>query len=254
MDPYLEDPALWPGFHHLLIAASVEQLQPQLRPRNYYVNIEERVWLLESERSVYPDMAVIDRGRATREPTASTAVLEPDAPVVIHALEEEFHEAYLEIYDSQGHRLVTSIEFLSPANKSEGPGRDLYRRKQEEVAAAGVNLVEIDLLRGGLHAVKAPRHLLEKLRPWHYLVSIWRPGKLDYEVYPIGLRCRLPRIRVPLRAGDADGVLDVQAAFARAYDTGPYPERLNYAASPPWPLAGDDQRWAEEVLRAGSGQ
>lgn len=42
MDPYLEHPGLWPGFHNLLIANLADDLSPHLRPR-YYVAVEQRV-------------------------------------------------------------------------------------------------------------------------------------------------------------------------------------------------------------------
>ncbi|HJT32401.1 MAG TPA: DUF4058 family protein [Pirellulales bacterium] len=32
MDPYLEDPAMWPGFHNALIVYIRDHLRPQLRP------------------------------------------------------------------------------------------------------------------------------------------------------------------------------------------------------------------------------
>ena len=33
MNPYLENSEFWPGFHHLLIAALLELLAPQLEPK-----------------------------------------------------------------------------------------------------------------------------------------------------------------------------------------------------------------------------
>src|SRR5207248_8535946 len=44
MDPYLEQPALWPDVHNGLIAELRNALVPQLRPR-YYVALEERKYL-----------------------------------------------------------------------------------------------------------------------------------------------------------------------------------------------------------------
>ena len=47
-----------------------------------------------------------------------------------------------------GKRLVTSLEVLSLSNKTPGEhGRELFLRKQKELLASKVNLVEIDLLR-----------------------------------------------------------------------------------------------------------
>ena len=55
MDPYLEHPALWPGLHSRLIVGLADDLGPILRPR-YYVEVEERVYLLtpESPRKAVP--------------------------------------------------------------------------------------------------------------------------------------------------------------------------------------------------------
>lgn len=46
MDPYLEDPGLWPDVHSRLINVASELLVAQLRPK-YFVQIEERVYLAD---------------------------------------------------------------------------------------------------------------------------------------------------------------------------------------------------------------
>jgi len=51
MDPYLEHPELWQGFHNELIAALQRDLAPRLRPR-YYVSLEQRVYITESSDAV----------------------------------------------------------------------------------------------------------------------------------------------------------------------------------------------------------
>lgn len=248
MDPFLEDPRLWPGVHARLITAACEQLQPILRPRGYFADIGERDWLTTADRQVVPDVAVLHKPRRQQPATAAVATLEPDEPLVLHASDVEMRETYIEVFDAQGHRLVTSIEFVSPANKSNAEGRALYIKKQDELAAAGVNLVEIDLLRGGPHILRVPRSLVDAVKPWDYLVSVWRAPGSDYEVYPTSLRERLPRIRVPLRKDDADAVLDLQAAFGHAYDTGPYPDRVDYSGEVHPALAEKDREWASQLV------
>lgn len=249
MDPYLEDAALWLGVHSRLIAEAGRLLQPQLRARGYYVDIGERVWLAEPERAVYPDLAVLQRPVAKAPRDSAVAILEVDEPVRISRADSEVRETYLEIYDQQGHRVITGIEVISPANKSDTAGRELYERKQVELREAGVHLVEIDLLRGGRHIVEVPSSFLINCQPWDYLVNISRANHTYFDVYPIRLRSRLPRIRIPLKAGDEDAVLDLQAVFNQAYDTGPYPDRVNYQADPVPPLAPDDDAWARQLLQ-----
>ena len=53
--------------------------------------------------------------------------------------------------------MVTTIEVLSPRNKTAGSeGRKLYRQKQREILSSDTHLLEIDLLRAGQHTVAAP--------------------------------------------------------------------------------------------------
>ena len=111
--------------------------------------------------------------------------------------EEERTEPYLEIYARREgeDRLVTSIEVLSLTNKTLGSeGRQKYLEKQQEILSGQVNLVEIDLLRGGAHSSAVPLWLArEKAGPFDYHVSVRRfdrPG--EFLVYPIPLHagCR----------------------------------------------------------------
>lgn len=248
MDPYLENPADSPGFHHLLVSATVELLQPQLRPRGYYVNVDERIWLEEPGRAIYRDAAIIEHPRPPRgQPTAAAVA---DEPVRIKPVTVEVRESFVEIFDAKGNRLVTAIELLSPANKSRGKGAELYEQKRNEVLAGGANLVEIDLLRAGQHVLDVPQAALEAIGRWDYLVNLVRVDRKEYEVYPITLRRPLPRIRIPLKVDEPDAALDLQAAASLAYDRGPYPERLRYDSPAAPPLEPEDAAWADGMLRA----
>ena len=54
---------------------------------------------------------------------------------------------------------------------------------------------------------------------------------------------------MPLRKGDADAPLDLQALVDQAYRNGRY-DTLDYKADPDPPLRPDDAAWADELLRA----
>ena len=134
--------------------------------------------------------------------------------------EEERTEPYLEIYARREgeDRLVTSIEVLSLTNKTLGSeGRQKYLEKQQEILSGQVNLVEIDLLRGGAHSSAVPLWLArEKAGPFDYHVSVRRfdrPG--EFLVYPIPLQRRLPTIRIPLLPGDPSIPISLQTVFQR---------------------------------------
>lgn len=56
MNPYLEDPALFSGLHHLLISEIARFLSPQLRPK-YRVAVEVRMYETTDENSLLVGIA-----------------------------------------------------------------------------------------------------------------------------------------------------------------------------------------------------
>lgn len=249
-DPYLEDPNRWPDLHQRLITYSADALQPVIRPR-YNARIGERLYVTRPPRSIYPDVSLIERGQRLRE----TAVIDHvDAPVLIEMSSHAVREPFIEIVDlTHDGRVVTIVEVLSPANKTTGDGREAYRRKQDEVLASQANLIEIDLLREGLHTIFVPHELLilNLAEAWQYLVAISRvTARHQAAVYPISLRKRLPRIAVPLAQPDPDVALDLQAVFARCYDNGAYADVIDYTRPPKVALSAEDAAWAESLLSA----
>jgi len=252
MDPYLEDPLWWPSVHQRLITYIGDTLGLLLPPQ-YIANIGERLYVVQPERNIYPDVAIFESPRPRRSagPEPATAVA-PDAPWVLIVEPVEMREVFIEILAlSQGDRVVTIIEVLSFANKTaNSEGRRLYLTKQQEVLNSPVHLLEIDLLRSGEHTVAPPRDALLQRGRWDGLISLHRGGAGErYEVWPVLLRQRLPNIRIPLAGDDPDVALDLQSLFDRCYDSGPYPRRLDYRRPPHVPLSSDDDKWAEALLR-----
>src|SRR6266478_6284639 len=118
MDPYLEDPIIWPGVHATFIVYLSDALQPAIGSR-YVAAVEERVYVEGAGRDSVPDISIKPTGGSFPE---STAVLEADAPVSIET-ELEIHESYLTLLDLEAdQKIVTVLELLSPANKYAGPG------------------------------------------------------------------------------------------------------------------------------------
>jgi hypothetical protein len=249
MDPYIERPVIWPDFHDALVTAIRGILQPQLKPK-YVALMQDRWFVVESNRPVWPDVAVIHSRPAIDDSAAGTALAEIDAPSsVFEILREEVKQPYLQIIEpAAGNRVITAIEVLSPDNKFTGPGRDAYLKKRDEYWG-GANLVEIDLLRGGKPTVRLSNEQLDSLRPHRYLLSISRRWQLKNEVYALGIEQRLPRIPIPLAYDDPDVSLDLQAAFARCWGEGPYPNLLHYDGPPPSDLNPAEQAWCSECLR-----
>src|SRR5205085_1970595 len=129
-----------------------------------------------------------------------------------------------------------------------GPGRDLYRQKQRDLAEAGVSLVEMDLLRAGPHVLQLPLGQYPADYRTPYKVCVHRGWKASAEIYRLPLRERLPAIRVPLRQTDADVPLDLQALIAQVYRHGRYDD-IDYTVPPVPALETEDEVWADELLR-----
>lgn len=248
MDPWLEQPTLWPDVHLELIAQIRRQLQRLVGPR-YYVAAEERVYLeAPVERQYTPDNVVVvapPRGAAAT-PAGGTLA---DEPTVLLVEEVEQREHYLEIREAgTGHRVVTVIEVLSPANKRSGAGREEYLRKQADVLLSRANLVEIDVLRGGEPTVALPDGWASRS---DYRVAVSRGNdRRRREVYQVSLRERLPRVRIPLDPTEPDVVLDLPAVLDAAAEAGAYDRRVDYASNPFPPLGPGDLAWAREQVDA----
>ncbi len=81
-------------------------------------------------------------------------------------------ENYIEIREHGGGRVITGIEFLSPANKAGGEGPKQYLRKQREILQSNTNLVEIDFLRSGQQVIAFPEHRIPPQYRGDYLVCV----------------------------------------------------------------------------------
>lgn len=249
MDPYLEAPTVWPGLHISLIAAVKRHLQPLLVP-GYYADIGERLYIEDVHHAIYPDLG-IHRRPTGEESRGGTATIVADEPTVV-SWDVRHREPYLEIRAVGSNEVVAVLEILSPSNKTPGAkGRDEYLRKQEEVLASPVHLIEIDLLRAGAPTAMVPPGRLWELSAHDYVVCVCRAqDRGQSEIYGVSLRGRLPRVRIPLRPPDSDVVLDLPAVFAECYEEGGYAYRIDYRQAPPDPpLRIDDQQWLDARLR-----
>ena len=265
MDPYLQDPDLWPDVHGGLITEVQAELNPQLRP-NYVARIEQRVFISDENDAtrdlIIPDVRVIAggprgnrrRGRPASAPgvwaaTAAAAVIEPVD--VETEMEDEVRQSFLRVVDVRDRSVVTVIEILSPSNKVPGSAaRRSYQEKREQVMSSPAHWVEIDLLRGG-----ARMAIRGQLPAYDYLVHVSRTGRREGErrraqAWPIPLGHRLPTIPVPLRHGDPDVTVDLQVVMDRAYERGAYDVDTDYAADPVPPLTGEPAAWARERVTA----
>jgi hypothetical protein len=250
VDPHLEKPAYWLGFHSRFVNCWCEAIADALPP-NYEAELGERVYLSdadpETSRLRYPDVAVSksdSRMTGSGSPATGSATLEPvTIPLVIS---EGLHESYIEILHRPDRSLVAVLELLSPANK-EPPGRTEYLAKRMALLRENIHLVELDLILGGR---RPPFQKPLPAADYYYLVSRGdrRP---DCQVFSWTLRQPLPRVPVPLRAPDPDIFIDLAPVFATAYERGRYRKRIDYQV-PPTTLPEKDREWIEGIVRESS--
>lgn len=252
MDPYLEDPAVWSGFHHAFLSAIQEQLAPQLRP-NYFVRVEERVFVTDEAdpafRYFVPDVRVV---RATHPHQRSTVPATHGAAVaelmpVGELVDPEIHEHRLEVLDRIDRSVVTVIELLSPTNKVSGAvGRNSFLQKRREVLVSPAHWMEIDLLRRGTRTANFAETTDAEYQL--YLSRAANPRR-GY-VLPIFLRHRLPAIGIPLRHDHPDARVDLQSALDHVYDLCGYDMDFDYTRAPAEPLSEETAHWAKQLLAA----
>jgi len=248
MNPYLEHPDFWPEVHHLLISMLQESLVPQLVPK-YRVAIEKRIYELKGEQSLLvgiPDVS-IQRNPTPRNSNSSVAVATRTATPLKVGLPmfEEVREAYLEITDIASKEVVTVIEVLSPANKRPGKGRDMYEEKRDQVFPSRSHLVEIDLLR-----IYQPLPVFGNDIEGNYRILVSRGDcRPTADLYLFNIPDVIPAFALPLRGGDVEPIVDLQALLNTVYDRAGYDFTLDYTPDPVPALSEPDAAWADSLLR-----
>jgi hypothetical protein len=217
MDPFLEHPKVWPGFHHQLVASLYQLLLP----------------------------ALVDRYRArvvTRQYTA-------EMPLFTSIVKEEHTEEYIEIRARADGRLITLVEVVSVGNRTTAAGRQAYLSHRSAVLAARAGVVEIDLLTQGKPTLDFNR---DGLPEYDHAVTVTRGTAPDrFEIYTAAVSKRLPKFKLPLAADDRDTVLDLQVAVSRAHDQGNFAKQIDYTGPlpPDVKLTADARRWIEDWLK-----
>lgn len=217
MDPFLEDPKLWPGFQHHFVASLYQILLPGL----------------------------VDRYRA--RVVARTYVTE--LPLFTSVIREQHSEEYVEVRDRADGRLVTLIDVVSPANRTTPGGRAAYLETRKHAEAQRAATVEVDLVTQGTPTLDFSR---DGLPEYDYAVTVTRAGSPGrFEIYTATVQKRLPKFKLPLAATDRDALLDLQDVFRRAYDVGGLFKQIDYRTGPPADLKLSDahRSWVEELLR-----
>lgn len=250
MDPWLEE--FWRDVHAHLLVYACDQLNRRL-PDDLSASIEERLKIdvgEEMPRTYVPDVAISEPWDTAGTRGGGTAIaVETAQPVIVDFA--ELKARYLELSDSAGH-VVTVLEVLSPSNKSDSRAREDWERKRRENLAAGINFVELDLVRTGGWGLPPHGDFLHiPLGQVSHAASVLRaadPRRCEFYLFP--LRKPLPAIRIPLRLGEPDVPLVLQELIDRSYEGGRYGRKINYSRDPQPPLPPDELAWAREIVAA----
>lgn len=262
MNPYLQ--AHWPDIHTRLIAYLADAINEKLPP-GLQARAQEglTVGVDEDLRTIYPDVKVVefndddaaldfedDYNSGNDGGVAVMDAVTVSIPKRIKVPRGTLTERWLEIIDLDAQeRIVTTIEILSPANKR-SPGKEAFRQKQGECIAAGINLVEIDLIRGGDFVLTAPEAEVPIKYREPYRICIRRLRRpTTAEFFRATFREPLPNIPIPLRAKDRDIVVSLQPLIEDVIRKGRY-THINYQMplSDP-PLSEADEQWMDSLLK-----
>lgn len=246
MDPWLEG-SLWPDIHGALIFTIREAIAARL-PVGYFANVDQYVWLSAGEgepvRRGQPDAFLSGAGAPLAGPNTTAAA--PTLHVRLPTPKRVRKKRYIRLLDTEDRSVVTVIELLSPSDKLPKKDRARYLAKREEYLAAGVNLVEIDLLRRGLRVPMG-----EPDPPAaDYFVLVSRAAEYpDADVWAWDVRDPIPLFPVPLKTEHGGLTLDIRACLDRAYDAAHYERLIDYTKPANPVLRKADAGWAAELLK-----
>ena len=251
MDPYLERRGLWHEVHADLIVGIRQYLVPLLRPR-YRVAIEQHTYLAlsppKAEKPVgYPDVLVVSpktTGPITQPADSAHATTIGVSPVVGELpMFSEVKQRFLEVRDVETREVITAIEILSPANKTNFAGRTQYESKRQKVLSSLTHLIEIDLLRVG-----HPLPMMVSGQSSYRIVISRSQHRPQADIYLFGIRESIPDVPIPLRPGETELILPLNQILHNIYDQGAYDLAIDYQHPPEPQLLDEDAEWAQKLV------
>jgi hypothetical protein len=256
MDPWLEDPELWPNVHNSLIIAIRDVLSPRLRPR-YFVDVESRTTVLtatDQDHLYRPDVKIRTADIRLPDRQGGVAVVERVTAEPFHVImpmpDDEIEETFLTIKELPSRQHVTTIEVLSPTNKKTKRARAEYLEKRRELLGSGVNFVEIDLLRSGRPMPPQRAELSSD-----YRILIFRPRRgREIHLYGFSYRMEIPQIPVPLLPQEPEPSLDLNGILHALYERASYDLTIDYRQPPAPRLRKADRAWAAAIIAQAFGE
>ncbi|PSN16208.1 hypothetical protein C7293_03550 [filamentous cyanobacterium CCT1] len=240
MNPYLENPVLWPEVHAWLIVQLARTLNPVLQPK-YRAAVEQRVYT-DALLVGIPDVSVVQAQSPQRLAPTTMATLSQPIKVTL-PMPEEVRETFLEIQQIGTGQVVTVVEVLSPKNKRPGEGRNQYNAKRLRVLESRSHLIEIDLLRAG-----EPLPMSGNV-PSDYRLLVSRAcDRPEAELYPFNLRDPMPQLPLPLQPSDEEPLIDLHQLLQDIYAAAALESVIDYSQQPTPALTEADFAWVQTLV------
>lgn len=248
MDPWLEDPDVWGGFHAGMIYSIHAELNRHLPP-GYVARIDQYVWVQEERtgravRRIRPDIYTEPGTRTGGTIAATAGVTTPTWKGKLRKATRRRHTRVL-ISTARSSHVIGAIEILSPSNKTSGDDYEAYQTKRREYLGS-VNLIEIDLLRtGGRMDLGTPLP-----RPSDYVILSCLAAEYPaVDIWAFNVRDCLPVIPVTVNTNDSPTPLDLKRCFDQVYQDGSFGSLVDYSLPPIVPLRDGDADWAADLLK-----
>ena len=221
MHPELEQPKYFHGFHTVYLTQIYFWLTEHL-PAPYTARVQSNLSLttVDNEPRRYePDVHVVHpKGMPLQGRASVGSWTKPSFAVDLDDLKPT---PFLEIRH-ENQEIITTIEVLSPSNKSGKTGFSSFEDKQNMLARNGVNLIEIDLLQKGRRRWRDPR-----ADSATYLISVLWGGESAVQMWSSSVGDSLPTIPVPLRFPDGEIGLNLEAIIQDYYQRSGILRELN---------------------------
>lgn len=150
LNSWLQQDDRWRDFHTVYLAYLRNTLAQALTGRGYRVTVERSIQLRIDlpTRPKQPDLIVLDPQERPTQPSAY--VVPASAQVMnLHELllqdDPEDEPSAIAVYHASG-RVVLWFELLSPTNKAQSGGFDVYALKRRQILQSDIAFVELDLL------------------------------------------------------------------------------------------------------------
>lgn len=238
MDPFLEG-SVWHAVHNGLIYQLATMLSEKV-PDDLFVDTEVKTILVdeigEEFRQMYPDVAVYNARRDDEQIVQEPVEAYGSAPATLTIAHLPVKTQSLKIIELGSRRVITTIEVVSPVNKF-GQGYADYQSKVEDKQLAGVNVLEVDLIRRGKRKYPATNR---ESAP--YVVQLFEAANHRTKVWLLQLNERLPELAIPLRHNDQAVRIDLQSALNTFYAERRMGKLMDYGAEVPPPELTEAQR------------